>query len=420
MVDEYNGLKMRELRSRGVAVHKVCASHVRMMPDSSTRPLLQHEKRFLPKNPDDAGGLHEVVYLAIGARVMLRRNIMTSDGLVNGALGVITRMEWPDGRHAPLHDGEMPLCVYVKFDDPRVGRVMAAHSSHGDVPIEAVQSVFQGKRAGLVIARQQYPLLPAWALTVHKVQGLSMDRAVVHLGDGLFSPGQAYVALSRVRTMAGLAIEGFCAEKVAWVDPLVLEEYARLGVIITAASNMGAGVGDMATSQATTVTTRVVASLTDDEHGVVQGNHGGDEGHDEWSGMMISCGSKPSDGYVTPFASVGLQNIPHPLIDDDDDGSLLGFSPSEREHGLDGRDSYTPLCIDREGIARIARASGGRATHATHMACDRDNRLSSARMEHAHASTAAIGTCHNGDNPFANVFDDSPTSLLPRALFGDY
>ena len=52
----------------------------------------------------------------------------------------------------------------------------------------------------------QFPVRLAWALTIHKSQGLTLDRAYIDLGRGTFAHGQAYVALSRCRTMEGLAL----------------------------------------------------------------------------------------------------------------------------------------------------------------------------------------------------------------------
>ena len=62
-------------------------------------------------------------------------------------------------------------------------------------------------KKGAEIPRIQFPITLAWATTIHKVQGLTLDEIVVDMKGGRFSPGHAYVACSRVKRMKGLHIK---------------------------------------------------------------------------------------------------------------------------------------------------------------------------------------------------------------------
>ena len=74
--------------------------------------------------------------------------------------------------------------------------------------------------------REQIPLRLAWALTIHKSQGSTLDYVVCDL-QGCFTSGQAYVALSRARSMQGLQIRNFSSKHVT-ADPLVEAFYDAL------------------------------------------------------------------------------------------------------------------------------------------------------------------------------------------------
>ncbi|MEN9512173.1 MAG: ATP-dependent RecD-like helicase [Bacteroidota bacterium] len=74
----------------------------------------------------------------------------------------------------------------------------------------------------------QYPIKPAWAITIHKSQGLSFDRVHVHLGGHVFAPGQLYVALSRCTSLDGLTMERALKPGDFITDPALTEFADRL------------------------------------------------------------------------------------------------------------------------------------------------------------------------------------------------
>ena len=155
----------------------------------------------LNKDCNMTAGLEAVLRLAVGARVMLRRNIDTERGLVNGALGTVISVS--------------AQCVKVKFDQ-----------SGESYEIEKVRSKFQVMKK-FYVYRKQFPLILAYAVTVHKCQGLSLDCAIVDLSDAVFCAGMAYVALSRVRTLDGLHLIAFDPKSIM-VSVKCLSEINRL------------------------------------------------------------------------------------------------------------------------------------------------------------------------------------------------
>jgi ATP-dependent DNA helicase PIF1 len=117
--------------------------------------------------------------LAEGAQVMLLTNLDFELGLVNGSRGVVTGFT-EDALHLPI----------VKF---RTGAPMPIGPATWDSECEGLQ-------------RKQIPLRLAYAMTIHKAQGATLDCALIDIGSSTFECGQAYVALSRVRSLDSLYI----------------------------------------------------------------------------------------------------------------------------------------------------------------------------------------------------------------------
>ena len=60
---------------------------------------------------------------------------------------------------------------------------------------------------------QQMPLILSWAITIHKAQGLSIEKALIDIGNNIFECGQTYVALSRVKSLNGLYFKSINQKK---------------------------------------------------------------------------------------------------------------------------------------------------------------------------------------------------------------
>ena len=133
-----------------------------------------------------------MICLAHSSRVMLTSNLWTDVGLVNGAMGTIQAICYRSGGPPGL-----PVAVMVRFDH-YIGPTL----HDGTVPIPPIRQTWS--TSGSQCSRLQLPLKLAWAVTIHKSQGLTLDKVVIDIGQREFSSGLSFVACSRVRHLQDL------------------------------------------------------------------------------------------------------------------------------------------------------------------------------------------------------------------------
>ena len=194
LADAYNAEKLSQLRS---PVYQIKSEDTRKEINTSEMSIDIPEDR-------KTCALKETIQLAIGAKVMITKNVCTKDGLVNGMMGTVV------GFHplpSPTDTDFRPVFILVQLDDPKAG--YAAQRKYRSVltdcpdatPIVREEVKFKvGKYGVAEVARRQFPLSLSWACTIHKVQGRTLPKIVVSC-EGFFRPGMFYVAVSRVKSV---------------------------------------------------------------------------------------------------------------------------------------------------------------------------------------------------------------------------
>ncbi|XP_063386502.1 ATP-dependent DNA helicase PIF1 [Cydia fagiglandana] len=205
--DRLVGTARQKIESDGILATRLC-SHTndsKMINNSKLQDLEGEEKVFTSQDSDNASKTLDMqtiapskLILKIGAQVMLLKNINVNSGLVNGARGVVVRFE----------EG-YPV---VRFKNKKE---YTARSERWYVK----------NASGSLLCRRQIPLNLAWAFSIHKSQGLTLDCVEMSLSK-IFEAGQAYVALSRAQSLDTLRVLDFDSRHV-WADTSVLEFYQK-------------------------------------------------------------------------------------------------------------------------------------------------------------------------------------------------
>ena len=150
-------------------------------------------------SPQDMYGLEPTLLISKNALVMLTMNLWPSVGLCNGATGTVVDIIYTTPHNPP----DLPVAVIVNFDNyigPSISPEIPSLVAIAPVTVSA-------KNGNSFHERQQLPLKLAWALTIHKSQGLTLPKAWVNIGKSEQTLGITYVGLSRVKKLSSLVVE---------------------------------------------------------------------------------------------------------------------------------------------------------------------------------------------------------------------
>ena len=152
-------------------------------------PLFSYEADIVDDFPEYLYPIEKVIQLKEGARVMFIKNDISGEHLFfNGKMGTVVS----------LSESE----ITVKLDGGRVINVERYEWENVRYKLNETTKDIEEERLG---SFTQYPLRLAWAITIHKSQGLTFEKAILDLAS-VFASGQAYVAFSRLRSLDGLVL----------------------------------------------------------------------------------------------------------------------------------------------------------------------------------------------------------------------
>lgn len=131
--------------------------------------------------------------LLIDARYMITSNLDTSDGLVNGSTRYLKKVDMGYLKSNDTSSNDKPMGVWLQMEEPLSGKkrriqyknVTTSRAYPSDwTPLEPITSNFKRGKGSLQVAKSQFPIVVAEALTIHKSQGATYDKVLIDLTKG--------------------------------------------------------------------------------------------------------------------------------------------------------------------------------------------------------------------------------------------
>lgn len=220
---DVDGINKQEL-AKLIAAHEQAGTKAAMVQTFKLQIVRGNPEQAL--RFAESSGMVPVLQLAVGAQVVLTVNLAPDEGRVNGSRGRVIGfsrdpatgtpgvvIEWVDGTSSTIGYQEIDTRDPDQGRDPGGGRPGSGSGSdlESDLPNLKLKYI---------------PLRLAWAITIHRAQGMTLDAVEMDLGQSIFEYGQAYTALSRARNLKSIRVVSVHA-KAFRTHPNVLAFYSK-------------------------------------------------------------------------------------------------------------------------------------------------------------------------------------------------
>jgi ATP-dependent DNA helicase PIF1 len=192
MVIMHNEQELNKLINNG------CENYIYNSYYEFGKNITEESKQFYKELINSQYSVDDNLKFALNSQVMLTVN-MPEHELANGSRGIITSFNLG-----------IPIVRFLN-----------------GVTLEIKQHEFVIDEGGYIVKKCQTPLILAWAITIHKAQGMSLELVKTDIGNSIFEYGQAYVVLSRIKTIEGLSLINIDYSKIK-AHPKILKYYNKL------------------------------------------------------------------------------------------------------------------------------------------------------------------------------------------------
>jgi ATP-dependent DNA helicase PIF1 len=210
VVLNYNTKELKKLIDEGHETHTYTAEYI--FPEK--KKITDEAKEFLINLINTNRGINDTLTLSVGSQVMLITNQLsgltpeeasgTKNTIFNGSRGIVVGFE------TGAYDKKYPIVSFLSGET-----------------LTIKPHTFEYESDKQTIGKSQIPLILAWAITIHKAQGMSLDYLQTDIGKDIFEYGQIYVVLSRIRNIEGLSLFNIDYSKIR-AHPKILSYYSDL------------------------------------------------------------------------------------------------------------------------------------------------------------------------------------------------